>query len=65
MNLKRKQLEKLTPLQSAIALGGLLGDMHIQRNHEARDGNCRLRFSHTVEQRVYPVEAQSPSRSLL
>ena len=53
MNLKRKQLEKLTPLQSAIVLGGLLGDMHIQKNHESRDGNCRLRFSHSVEQREY------------
>ena len=53
MNLKRKQLEKLTPLQSAIVLGGLLGDMHIQKNHEARDRNCRLRFSHSVEQRGY------------
>lgn len=53
MNLKRKQLEKLTPLQSAIVLGGLLGDMHIQKNHESRDGNCKLRFSHSVKQREY------------
>ena len=53
INLKRKQLEKLTSVQSTIVLGGLLGDMHIQKNHESRDGNCRLRFSHSVEQREY------------
>ena len=53
MSLKREQLEKLTPLQSMVILGNLMGNMQIQKNHEARDSNCRLRFSHSVEQREY------------
>lgn len=40
-------------MQNAIVLGGLLGDMHVRKNHESKDCNCRLRLSHSIEQREY------------
>ena len=54
-NKKQLQLEKFTPLQNGIILGGLLGDMHIQKNHKALNGNgnCRLCFSHSIKQKEY------------
>lgn len=34
--------------------------MHIQKNHEARDRNSRLRFSHNVKQREYILWKHKP-----
>ncbi len=48
-------MQELTAKQNAIILGGLLGDMHIQKNHKSSNGNCRLCFSHTLKQKDYIV----------
>lgn len=42
----------LTNLQHAVVVGGLLGDLHIQRT-TASTQRCRLRVCHSVAQREY------------
>jgi hypothetical protein len=42
----------IDPLQQAILIGGLLGDMHIQRS-SASTQRCRLRFCHSTAQKDY------------
>jgi hypothetical protein len=42
----------LTEKQTAILVGGLLGDLHIQRT-PSRTGRCRLRFGHSLKQKEY------------
>lgn len=41
----------LTTTQKAVLTGGLLGDLHIQKNTKAN--TCRLRFCHGVNQKEY------------
>jgi len=42
----------LTPLQHAVVVGGLLGDLHIQKT-TASTQRCRLRVCHNIAQRDY------------
>ena len=47
-----KVLNCLNHLQHAVVVGGLLGDLHIQRT-TASTQRCRLRVCHSVAQREY------------
>lgn len=38
--------------QKALIIGGLLGDLHIQKT-SAATGKCRLRFCHSLKQKDY------------
>lgn len=42
----------LTEKQNSILIGGLLGDLHIQRT-PSNTGKCRLRFCHGANQREF------------
>ena len=42
----------VTPLQDAVIVGGLLGDMHIQKT-SALTNKCRLRICHSLRQKEY------------
>ena len=45
-------VQLLTPLQQAVVVGGLLGDLHTQRT-TASTQRCRLRVCHSIGQREY------------
>lgn len=45
-------VQLLTPLQQAVVVGGLIGDLHIQRT-TASTQRCRLRVCHSIAQREY------------
>ena len=49
---KRLVSQTLTPLQHALIVGSLLGDLHIQITSAATQ-RCRLRFDHTIAQKNY------------
>lgn len=42
----------LTDKQRALLIGGLLGDLHIQKT-PSNSGKCRLRFCHSIKQKDY------------
>jgi hypothetical protein len=42
----------VTPLQNAVIVGGLLGDMHIQKT-PASTNRCRLRICYSLRQKEY------------
>lgn len=45
-------MQPFTREQRACIIGGLLGDLHIQKSL-SNSGNCRLRFSHSWKQKDY------------
>ncbi len=42
----------LTEKQNAVVIGGLLGDLHIQKG-KTQVGRCRLRFCHSIKQKEF------------
>jgi len=48
-----KSKKKITSRQNSLIVGGLLGDMHIQKNETSIGGSCRLRFSQNAKQLDY------------
>ena len=45
-------MQILTQKQNAVLIGGLLGDLHIQKG-KTQVGTCRLRFCHSIKQKEF------------
>ena len=45
-------MQILTQKQNAVLIGGLVGDLHIQKG-KTQVGTCRLRFCHTIQQKEF------------
>jgi hypothetical protein len=45
-------MQVLTEKQNAVLIGGLLGDLHIQKG-KTQVGTCRLRFCHSTKQKEF------------
>lgn len=45
-------MQSFTEKQTAVLIGGILGDLHIQKS-PSTTGRCRLRFCHSVKQKEF------------
>lgn len=48
----KKNMQVFTDKQTAVLIGGILGDLHIQKSLSIT-GRCRLRFCHSVKQKEF------------